>query len=131
MTFTLDLSQDRGKVRLLIPDRDSVNPLFQDDEIDAFLGIEDDEPKLAAALALEVCASDNTLVLKVIRLLDLSTDGPAVAGALMKRADALRQQVADEVVLDELDSQWDIAEMVTNNFSARERIEDEFLRGHP
>ena len=40
MAFTYDIATDRGKVRLLIPDRLATQYMFEDDEIDWFLTAE-------------------------------------------------------------------------------------------
>lgn len=122
MAFTYDTTSDRGRVRMVITDRDEANPIFQDDEIDAFLDMNDDSIRLAAASALETIATDQALVLKVIVTLDLETDGAKVADSLMKRAASLRAQ-------EESVGAFDIASMVVNDFSEREQIYNEILRG--
>ena len=125
MAFSFDISSDLGKVRLLIPDRDSGAPIFGDDEILALLSIEDGV-KRATALALETIASDNAMTLKVIRLLDLSTDGAKTSDAILKRAQLLRDQAG---VSDESDDDgFDIAEMVYDDFSYREKVVKELIR---
>jgi hypothetical protein len=106
---------------MLITDRDETNPIFQDAEIDAFLDMNDDSIRLAAASALETIATDQALVLKVLVTLDLETDGAKVADSLMKRAASLRAQ-------EESVGAFDVAEMVVNNFSERERLYNEILR---
>ncbi len=121
MAFTYDTTTDRGRVRMLITDRDETNPIFQDAEIDAFLDMNDDSIRLAAASALETIATDQALVLKVLVTLDLETDGAKVADSLMKRAASLRAQ-------EESVGAFDVAEMVVNNFSERERLYNEILR---
>lgn len=121
MAFTYDLTTDLGKVRLLIPDRVTPGHVFEDNELSAFLAIEG-SVKGAAALALETIASDQALVLKVMRLLDLQTDGARVAEALLKRAAELRAQAEDGEGL------FDWAEMVLTDFSARERLYNEAVR---
>lgn len=121
MAFTYDTTTDRGRVRMLITDRDEENPVFQDAEIDAFLDMNDDSVRLAAASALETIATDQALVLKVLVTLDLETDGAKVADSLMKRAASLRAQ-------EESVGAFDVAEMVVNDFSARERLFNEILR---
>lgn len=121
MAFTYDTTTDRGRVRMLITDRNEASPIFQDDEIDAFLALEDDSVRRAAALALETIASDQVLVLKVIVTLDTETDGAKVSDALLKRAAALRAQ-------EDSTGAFDIAEMVVNDFSERERLYNEILR---
>lgn len=90
-----DLSP-RDQVRLLVNDRpaigDDPNRVFTDDEIDAFLTLEGDVVKRAAAQALDTIADDEALTSKVIRTQDLATDGAKVADSLRKRAAALREQ---------------------------------------
>jgi len=125
MAFTYVATTARGQVRLLIPDRTDSGHLFEDAEIDAFLSMEASVVKLAAAAALETIASDNAMVLKVIRLLDLTTDGAKTSDALLKRAGLLREQAAAEDYTGGID--W--AEMVVDDFSLRQRLENEALRG--
>jgi len=90
--------ENRDKVRLLITDTDREHEIFTNIEIDTFLEIEGSVVKLAAALALETIATNEALTLKVIKLLDLQTDGAKLAEVLMKRAEKLREQsdAADE-----------------------------------
>lgn len=123
MAFTVDYTTDRGQVRLLITDVDADNPLFDDDQVDAFLALESGV-KRAAAAALDTIASNEALVQKKTRMMDIQTDGPAVAAALRTHAERLRGQAED----DEVDGAFDWAEMVTNDFSARERVYAEALR---
>lgn len=125
MAFTLDYSTDAGKVRLLISDIDSSNPIFQDDAIDAFLSIaQGGNIKRAAATALIVIASNEVLVQKRIKLLDLSTDGPAEANALLALARELKAEAEDEEVTDSFD--W--AEQVNNPGQWIEYIYKDALR---
>ncbi len=125
MAFTYDVTTDRGKVRLLIPDSNPSAYVFEDAEIDAYLTIEDGVRR-ATALALETLASNEALVLKVIRILDLSTDGARTSDALLKRAALLRGQAGeDDAASGEL---FDWAEMVVDDFSARERLQAQWLR---
>ena len=128
MAFTYVLSTARGKVRLMIPDRITPNHIFEDDEIDAFLSIEGDNVKRAAALGKETIAGDQVMVLKVIRLMDLQTDGAAVARELRLQAQELRQQAEAEEA-NEDGGAFDIAEMVVDQFTERERIWKETQRG--
>jgi hypothetical protein len=81
---------DIDTVRLLISDLDTP-PTFSDVQIQSFLTLEG-AVKLAAAQALDVLASNEALVSKRIRTLDLQTDGPAVAKTLHDQAEALREQ---------------------------------------
>lgn len=131
MAFTYDLSTDAGKVRLLIPDNTStttVSHVFEDEEIDAFLALEYSNTRRAAALALETIAANEAYTLKVIKLLDLQTDGAKTSDALLKRAKLLRDQ-ADRQDASEEGGAWDIAEWVVDDFSARERLLNQQLRG--
>lgn len=125
MVFTYDLATSIGQVRLLIPDRVDSGHIFEDTEITAMLTIEGNVVKLGAALALETIASDQAMVLKVMRLLDLTTDGAKVADALLKRAAALRAQADAE----DATGAFGYAEWVVNSFSERERRLNQALRG--
>ena len=130
MGFTFSLTTDIGKTRLLIPDSQAGSYVFEDEEIQAFLEMESGV-KRGAALALEVIASNEALVLKAIHLLDLSTDGPKVAASLLQRAATLRKQAddADETAALEAGGAFDIAEMVVDPFTARDRLLNQALRG--
>lgn len=125
MPFSFDLTTDIGKVRLLIPDRVPDSYMFEDDEILAFLSMETGV-KRASALALETIASDQVMVLKVIRLMDLTTDGAKVSDALLKRAAELRSQA--EYDDNATDPGFDIAEVVYDDFSYRQKLSNEWLR---
>lgn len=127
MAFTFDVTTSRGQMRLLVPDSNPTTYVFEDAEIDAFLTLESGSVRRAAAMALETLASNEALVLKVIRILELSTDGAKTADALLKRAALLRSQ-ADEVDAAE-GALFDWAEMTLDDFSARERRTNQWLRG--
>jgi hypothetical protein len=94
--MAIDYSTDLGRVRLLIPDTDEQNLLLIDPQIDALLSMEG-SVKLAAAAALDIIASSEVLVSKVITTQDISTDGAKVAAELRSRAAELRRQVDDGV----------------------------------
>ena len=129
MAFTYVLSTSIGQVRLLIPDSNTLQYVFEDDEITAFLAMEGGVVKRAAALALETIASNETMVLKVIKLLDLSTDGAKTSDALLKRAALLRAQAATEAE-DGIDGSYiDIAEMVIDGWQATDFLINNALRG--
>jgi len=121
MAFTYDVATLAGQVRLLIGDTESSDPLFQDDEIAAFLGIEEDDIRLAAALALDVMAANQVMVLKVITQNGVSTNGAAVAQALRAQAKALRDQA-------ELSAVGSDAEDATFDWIETVGISDEFAR---
>lgn len=94
--MSIDYTTDLGRVRLLIPDTDEATGLiFTDAQITAFLTLEGQIVKRAAAAAIEAIASSEVMVSKVIRSQDLQTDGAKVSDALLKRAAELRRQ-ADE-----------------------------------
>lgn len=120
MAYTYDLSTDVGKLRLLLPDSNAAAYVFEDADLEAFLSIEGDSLKRATALALETIASNEAMTLKVIRILDLQTDGAKTSDALLKRAGLLRSQAADEEAGDGMG--WDVAEMVVDDFTWRERL---------
>lgn len=92
MTAITDFSTSAAKVRLLISDIDTARPIFGDEAIAAFLSMSGDSVKRAAATALLVMAANEVLVQKRIRLLDLTTDGPAEAEALRKLAEQYRKE---------------------------------------
>jgi len=125
--FTTDVSTDTGKVRMLIPDRDQENAFFADDEITALLSMNDSNVRRTAADALDIMASNEAYVQKQISLLELSTNGPAVAAALRERADKLRD-LADADEAGEDGGAFDWAETVQNDFQMRERVWKQALR---
>lgn len=103
-TIPVDYTTPVGKVRLLIPDT-AVSPtqeyIFSDDQIDVFLGLFNGNIKRAAAQAKDVIATDEVLLIKVVRTDDLSVDGVKVAAELRAQAKSLRDQAdaADETEL--------------------------------
>lgn len=119
MPFSYDLTTDTGKMRAIIPDSNAAAYVFEDAELDAFLLLEGDSIKRGAALALETIASNEAMVLKVVKLLDIQTDGAKLADALMKRAAQLREQAEDEDIA--AYGAFDIAEMVFDGHTWRER----------
>lgn len=90
--MAIDFTTDPGRVRLLINDVDENNLVFSDSEVAAFLTLEGDSVKRAAAQALDTIADNEVLVAKVLRTQDLATDGAKAAAELRKRAAALRAQ---------------------------------------
>lgn len=98
-TYTAGDGSDKNRVRLLIADTNVTAGVFllQDEEITDLLAMESNL-WLAAAMALELIAASEVLVLKKIRLLngDLSTDGPAVANALRAIAKGYRERGGGE-----------------------------------
>jgi hypothetical protein len=90
--ITVDPTTDIGRVRLLATDLNEVTPLLTDVQIQALLDMEGGRVRRAAAQALDTIATSEALISKVIRTLDLSTDGAKVAAELRARAKALRDQ---------------------------------------
>lgn len=98
MAITVDPTTPIGQVRLLVTDV-AEPALFDDTQIEAFLTMEGNVIKRAAAAALETVARSEALISKKITTLNLSTDGPAVAKELRESARQLRDQAAAELVL--------------------------------
>lgn len=95
MTVTTDPTTPVGMVRLLIPDLDPTTPVFTDEQVNAFYLLEASNIRLAAAQALDTIASNEVMVSKVIRTLDLQTDGAKVSADLRARAASLREQAGN------------------------------------
>lgn len=126
-TYTPGSGSSADRVRMIVPDRDTDNAIFQDEEIADLLVTEGGNVKRAAALALETIASDEALVQKVIRTGDVQTDGAKTAQVLLTRAARLRDQAdADDEA--EEGGAFDVAEQVTDVFSARERLRKQAQR---
>lgn len=85
-------TEAQDDVRLLIADTSTANRMFSTRQIAQFLRLNVDNTRRAAAQALDVMASNEAMVSKVIRTQDLSTDGAKVAEALRKQAAELRRQ---------------------------------------
>lgn len=123
--MSYDINTDIGKVRLLCIDTDEA--IFSDDEIQAFINLTSVdgsvEVRLAAALALDTIASSQTLILKKISTLDLSTDGPALAASLRDSAVRLRKDVEEDIA-------FGYAEIGHNVWTTYEIIINEELRNN-
>jgi hypothetical protein len=89
-TITTDPTTSTGLVRLLISDVDVTAPVFSDAEINAFYLMSASNVRLAAARAMDTIAANEVMVSKVIRTLDLQTDGAKVAAELRAAAAQLR-----------------------------------------
>lgn len=92
LSFTYDLATPLGQVRLLLNDVDADSAVFTDSELYSLLEMEGGAVKLAAAQAIDTNADNQALALKVLRNEKVSTDGAALAGALYRRAERLRDQ---------------------------------------
>jgi len=127
MTAILDFSSDVAKVRLLIGDIDDTTRMFNDAAIQAFIDLAlGSNLKRAAAQALLTIAVNEVLVQKRIKLLDLSTDGPAEAESLRALAKELMALADAEEVED---GAFDWAEMVNTTGQYDELLLKERLRG--
>lgn len=128
MTATYDAAAgaDKDKVRLLIPDTDIDDAVFDDDEVALFLKLESDSIRRAAAMALETAASNEALTLKVMKSLDRTTDGAKTSDALLARAKRLRD-LADEEDIN-TDGGLEVIEWIVDPFQARERRHNDRLR---
>jgi hypothetical protein len=128
--MAIDLTTDLGKVRLLISDMDEANLIFQDPEIGVFLDMTGDVVLLAAAKALEVIAGNEAMVQKRIKILDLQTDGPAVSKELRELAKTWREEYDATLAASDEDLGFDIAEMVVDPFTLRERLLSQYRRNY-
>lgn len=102
-----------GNVRVLIGDTDpqQINPplgisgeyvFYSDAEIEAFISMYGDDPRLAAARILISIAGSQALLLKKWSTDDLSVDGAAIAEALRKLAKDLRDEVASGTAMTDI-----------------------------
>ena len=125
--MALDLTTDRGKVRLLIADENETYEHFTDAKIDAFITLAGDLDgevvRNASALALESWASNQVMILKVVTLLDIEVDGAAVSREMRMRAQILRA----EAITTSSDAGFEIAEMALGHFSWIEQVTNEAL----
>ena len=126
--MALDLTTDRGKVRLLIQDDNETYEFFTDAKIDCFItlagDLEGDPVFNGSALALESWASNQVMIIKVVSLLDVTTDGAAVSKEMRERAIALRA----DAITSSSDAGFEIAELALGPWSIREQIINEALR---
>ena len=91
-----------GQVRLLIPDTEQLDNLadpaaaaaylFDDSQIQAFLALYSNNVKRAAAQAKLVLATSETLINKVIRTADYTTDGAKLGAELRAQAAELKSE---------------------------------------
>lgn len=98
MATTYDPLTEVGQVRLLISDvggEDKKDFIFEDNEIEAFLAMAGGV-MLAAAQALRTIAANTAMVLKVIKFMELATDGAKTADALLKTADKFEERAEED-----------------------------------
>lgn len=102
----IDYTSPIGQVRVLIPDlrkledlrdlRNEPRYLFTDDEILAFLAVNNGNVKRAAADACGAIGMDKALQLLVLKTDDKQTDGAKLLDAIVKRAKTLREQAKED-----------------------------------
>ena len=126
MAITYDVSTDLGKARLLSFDTDTTNPIYQDEEHQAFLDLNAGNIRLAAAQAIDAIAGNEAYVQKMIKMLDLMTNGPQTAMALRAAADELRRQVYEGS--GDFSGMFDIAEQVYDNWTLDEHFVKSWMR---
>lgn len=126
MSVSYDVSTDLGKVRLLSFDTDTTNPIFQDEEHTAFLDLNAGNVRLAAAQAIDTTAANEAFVQKMIKMLDLMTNGPQTAMALRAAAEELRRQVYEGS--GDFSGMFDIAEQVYDNWTLDEHFVKSWMR---
>jgi hypothetical protein len=97
MVDTYDLNTDVGKIRSLIPDRDITDPVFSDAEITYYFS-SSGNIRYAAATALEIAATQDVLIFKVMKSGTDSVDAAKGAAVLLDRARRLRQEEDDLLV---------------------------------
>lgn len=95
------------------------------ESLQADVSTSDLDVRLAAADALDAIASSQALIQKKIKILDLETDGPALAKALRDHAVTLRKQVFDQ---DFVEGGFDIAELVYDDPSWLEKVIKDRMR---
>lgn len=77
-------------VRLLTGDKAADDYIFTDDEMESFLELSNGNVYCAAADALDAIAANAAYTLKVLTILDVTTNGQATAEAIRASAAALR-----------------------------------------
>lgn len=108
-----DYSTTIGQVRLLIPDTEQLDNLqdltqspsyiFNDAQIQAFLSLYSNNVKKAAAQAKLVLATSESLIQKVIRTADYTTDGAKLGAELRAQAKALQDEALKDDMVDSYD----------------------------
>lgn len=77
-------------VRLLTGDKKEDDYIFDDQEMEDFLELNEGNVYYAAADALDAIAANAAYTLKVLTILDVTTNGQATADAIRQSAAALR-----------------------------------------
>lgn len=125
-----DVTTTIGKIRLNTFGDDTDKPIFTDEELQAFYDQEHSNVKLAAARVLNVVASRQAYILKVITNLGLTTNGAALAAEFRAQAKQLRDEAAtDAQVSTDDDTGFDIAEMVVDDNTYADVVLNSIKRG--
>lgn len=122
--YNIASGEAKDQVRLLISDvggSSGSDFLFTNAEIEFFLSEREQNVPLAAAMALRTIASNEAMVSKRIKFLELETDGPDVGEFLLKAAKALEEQ-ADE------DFDFEVFSMNVDLFSRRDILREKAER---
>lgn len=143
-TYNYGANGQPDQVRLLIADTDSTHPIFQDSEIQMALNLESSQnlyvssmaiqggtstPPLvnvssslrAAAMLLDSLAANKSRLASVVELLDIKLSAKDAAIQLRATAQEYRDTEANQ-------GHFAIAEMVNDQFQARERVWKQLLR---
>lgn len=116
MTWNYDPTTNLGKARLYSRENLQDKSVLTDEDFTAFLEMNSDKPRLAAADALDYIANTQELLLRKITLTGAMTlDGPAVAADLRGQAETLRR----------LQSEID-----TGSTAAGDPLSEDFWNGH-
>lgn len=105
-----------GQVRLLIPDTEELQDpadtephahyLFSDAQIQAFVTLYSNNVKRAAAQAKLVLATSESLINKVIRTADYTTDGAKLGAELRAQAKQLQDEADKDDLVDSYDTSF-------------------------
>ncbi len=115
-----------GQVRLLVFDTDIANATFSDEEITALLGLNASDIRLSSAQAVDIIAANEAYTQKVLKTLDVQTNGAKTANALFDYAKELRRQAYEGS--GDMVGFFDWAEATNDEFSIRERIIKQWFR---
>lgn len=127
MAATYNLATTTGQLRLLaLKDTDTTDPVFTDEEYAVFYSFENSNMRRAIARIYETVAGSEAYIQKVIKLLDISTDGVKLAAEMRAQAAHQRKLADEEEARD--GTMWDIAEWNVSDFAGREIWRNEWLR---
>ena len=114
--FPPDYATAVGQVHLLIPDTEQLeNPadptaeaayIFDDHQIQAFVSLYSNNVKRAAAQAKLVLATSESLINKVIRTADYTTDGAKLGAELRAQAKQLQEEADKDDLADAYDDSF-------------------------